>query len=352
MLILKPHQLTVLTTSKCTAACGHCSMNSGPSRRDRLTFELIRQAIDNLHILNKLRVVIFAGGEPTLLGEHLLNAIAHADSLGILTRVVTNAYWAVTPERARVKLIQLREAGLQELNISADDYHLPYIPFERVEHAWHASKGLGFQAVVIANCWGPNSTITPQYIMDRLGEQLPLRFDDDGHSNRLGTPASDGTLYQLSNAYVQRIGRAVQTIAFEDVNFPQRQEDLEGGCPWAIQSAALSPRNHLVACCGIEAEGNEVLDFGELTHVSAEERVYEADDNLLLNAIALRGPMYLKRFVQERAPEISFREKYATVCEVCEHLVTRPNVVMVLRQHAAELASEVLAMRTQLGEEA
>ena len=136
MFLLKPSQLTILTTSRCTARCGHCSVNSAPGRRDRLTWEQMCQAIDELDSLNHLSVVIFAGGEPTLLGDELLNAIAHTDSLGISSmHLVTNAYWAVSPKQARAKLIELREAGLAELNISADDFHLPYIPFERVEYA-------------------------------------------------------------------------------------------------------------------------------------------------------------------------------------------------------------------------
>jgi hypothetical protein len=325
-------------------------MNSGPHRREKLTYENIRDTIDNLHRLNRLLVVIFAGGEPTLLGEDLLNSIAYADSLGIITRIVTNASWAVTPERARAKLAALREAGLQELNVSADDYHLPFIPFERVEYAWHASKGLGFRAVVIANCWGPNSTITPRYIMDRLGEELPLRFDDDGYSQPLSEPSADGTAYSLSNAYVQRIGRGLETLSFGDVNFPKNQEDLEGGCRWAVRSAALSPKNHLVACCGIEAEGNEVLDFGDLDATEAKNLVAKADDNVLINAIALAGPMFLKRFIQEHDPDIPFREKYGTVCEVCEHIVRRPEAVAVVRRYSADLAPAILAAREKLGE--
>ena len=107
---LKPQQLTILTANKCTAKCGHCSMNSSPQRPEKLDFGSIRRAIDDLHAYNPLRIVIFAGGEPTLLKSHLLDAIAYCDDLGIGTRVVTNASWATTDDTA-VKMIRaLREA--------------------------------------------------------------------------------------------------------------------------------------------------------------------------------------------------------------------------------------------------
>jgi hypothetical protein len=327
-------------------------MNSAPGRSDRLRYEDIRRTIDELHSAYGLRVVIFAGGEPTLLGQDLLDAIAYADTQGILTRLVTNGYWAVSEARAREKLIELREAGLAELNVSADDYHLPYVPFERVEHAWRASKGLGFLSVVIANCSGPGSVVTPAFIMDRLGETPDLRYDDDGYQRPIGARAPDGTYYALSNGQVQMLGRANEEISEADLTFRGEEARLDGGCRWAIRSAALSPKNHLVACCGTEAEDNPVLDFGSLHGQKATERVEFADDQLIVNAIALRGPLFLKEFIQAHRPSVAFRDRYASVCEICEHIVKRPEAVRVLREESFDLAVEVLGARAALEDDA
>jgi hypothetical protein len=345
MPLLKPFQLTVLTTSNCTAKCAHCSVRSGPGRKDRLTYEDIRAAIERLHGFNRLNTIVFAGGEPTLLGDDLLNAIAYADERGINTRMVTNAYWAVSYDRARRKLRELREAGLREVNISADDYHLPYVPFERVVNAWKASKGMGFGAVIIANSHGPNSKVNPEFVMSQIGEWLETRYDDDGYEQPYSGPAEDGTLYGLSNSQVQLLGRAHEHLSADDVVYPVDQAGLDKKCRWAGRSPALSPRNHLVACCGMEAEGNEVLDFGDATTEDHLTLVERADDNLIVNAIAYVGPRTLMRFIQERAPAISFRERYASVCEICEHVVSRPECVDVLRKHAGVLATHVLEAR-------
>lgn len=353
MPVLIPQQLTILPTSQCTARCAHCSMNSAPERLgERLTFSQMKKAIDELHTRSPLRVVIFAGGEPLLLGEHLLDAIAHCDSLGIITRIVTNAYWATTPETAKRVLNRLREAGLAELNVSCDDYHLPFIPFERVENAWRASKGMGFWAVIIANCWGPGSTITPEFIMEHLGEKLPLRFDEDGYQTPLGGPTADGTYYGLSNSQVQLLGRGNEMIDPRVLVYRDDDEQrLAGGCRWALRSAALSPHNHLLACCGTEAEHNPVLDFGSVDQRNASDIAEDADDMLLLNAVALLGPKFLKDFVRERAPQIEWRPRYSTVCEICEHVVKRGEVLAVLREHLWELAAHVWAVRGSLEEE-
>jgi hypothetical protein len=320
-------------------------MNSAPERRERLTFEKMRSVIDALHDTRPLRVVIFAGGEPTLLGEELLEAIAYADGLGAITRMVTNAFWATTDEKAHAKITDLRQAGLAELNISADDYHLPYIPFGNVARAWRAAKGRGFRAVVIANCYGPRSLVTPQYVMQQLGETLPERFGADGAQTRLPSPSADGTVYMLSNSYLQRLGRGRGEVGAGDVIWPTSEDDLSGGCPWAVRSAALSPRGHLVACCGIEAEGNAILDFGDAAESGAQRLVEAADQSIVVNAIAMLGPLFIRRFVQQRAHDVAFRSQYATVCEVCEDVVRRSRVLEVLQQHMPALAAAVLSAR-------
>lgn len=345
MELLQPKQLTVLATSQCTAACSHCSMNSAPTRRDRLSAERMCRAISELHERSPLRVVIFAGGEPTLLGESLLDAIAHADSLGITTRIVTNAYWATCEEKAITKIVELRQAGLAELNISVDDFHIPYIPFANVANAWNASKNRGFRSVVIANCYGPKSTINPAYIMDQLGENLPVRFDSEGLSCQLPAPASDGTVYMLSNSYLQILGRSHSILEISDVFVPEHPEALSGPCPWAVRSAALSPKGHLLACCGMEAENNAVLDFGDIIDTDLKDLVAKADQSVIVNAIALLGPFFLQEFIKQREPDVRFRAQYATVCEICEDIVSRQETVAALEAHLPALTAAVLCAR-------
>jgi hypothetical protein len=193
-----------------------------------------------------------------------------------------------------------------------------------VENAWHASKGLGFDAVVIAACSGPRSRITPEYVIERLGERLPMRWDEDGRPTYELKASPDGTFYGISNAVLGMLARAHDTLRFDDLAYPDDQSQLDVPCPWAIRSAALSPKNHLVACCGFEVEHNEVLDFGDLGITPAQELVAEADDDVITNAIALFGPMFLKRFIERHDPTVEFRPRYATICEVCEHVVMRP----------------------------
>ena len=46
--------------------------------------------------------------------------------------------------------------------------------------------------------------------------------------------------------------------------------------------------------------------------------------------------------------EIVWRERYSTVCEICEHVMKRPEVLAVLHKHLTELAAHVWAVRSSL----
>lgn len=340
---LSPYQLTFLTTSQCTAACAHCSVRSSPERRDRLTFAEMRHTVDRLLERGTLKLVIFAGGEPTLVGEHLLDTIAYCDSIGLCTRVVTNASWAPTKSTARRKIEALRMAGLMELNLSADDYHLPYIAFRNIRNAWEASKGAGFSAVVIANAVGPQSKVTPDFIMHELGETIPLVYDDNGFKAELSTRADDGTLYGLSNAYLQNLGRSHSDLPKEVFYRPKTDDLISGPCPWAIQSAAVSPQNHLVACCGMEAEGNQVLDFGEIcSETDMNALISKANDDVLVSAIAHLGPAWLLSLLNQKGITSRTVADFSSMCEICEYVVSDANLVSALRAHSPTLAATVL----------
>ncbi len=342
-MLAKPHMLTFLTTNQCTARCAHCSMFSGPERKERLTFDQMRRAIESAHESFPLRVVVFAGGEPTLLGEDLLSAIAYASSRGLLTRMVSNASFATSDKAAYAKLAALWEAGLHEVNFSCDDYHLEYVPFDRIRRVWNASKEIDFDAVVIANSTGRNSSINPDTIQELLGEKVQLVYDDDGFRRDLARDATQGRIYAIGNSRLQPLGRAASVMVASDlIEFAGR---TPGPCPNAVQNPAVSASNHLLGCCGAYMQDNPILDFGTLDTIRIPERIRAADESAIVTALRVRGPAYLRDFVQRHAPHLTFNRPLASMCAVCEEVVGRPDCLEVLFQHYIELAADVYPYR-------
>lgn len=133
----------LLMTYRCQVACPHCVIGAGPARKEAMQLAEMRSWIEQAAAYRDglIKAVCFTGGEPFYDVNTLASAIAMATSCGMLPTVVTNAFWAETPERAIEVLQELRD--LRVISVSADAYHQAAIPFERVRNALLAAKELG-----------------------------------------------------------------------------------------------------------------------------------------------------------------------------------------------------------------
>jgi hypothetical protein len=326
-------------------------MSSGPERKEDLSGpELVAILRDVLAEAKQIEVVVFAGGEPLLLGDTLLDGIRTACSFGKVTRVITNAYWATSAQEARRVVQMLRAAGLHELNVSTDDHHLPFISLQRVRWAYDAACEADFLSVAITHCGGPASILTAEMLQREFGAVRPLepRYDATGmpHQQRW-VPGQTKTV--LSNAPLQRIGRGIDRIGDGELPVLTGNLATDGGCKWAMRSPSITPSGHLVACCGFELEGNPVLDYGDLRETPARELLDAVDQDLPTNLIAILGPPLIKDLLVRNWPnEVRFERDYRSVCEVCWDLVYTPENRAAFARHQGELVDTVLAVREQI----
>ena len=131
-----PHTITILCTYQCTAACKQCCFESSPRVKGRLSLKTILDRISEAKSsFPGLRLVVFSGGEAFILKEDLYAAIAHATSLGLMTRIVTNGSWGKTSISAAAAVEKLIAAGITEINISTGLDHLEWVPLESVANA-------------------------------------------------------------------------------------------------------------------------------------------------------------------------------------------------------------------------
>ena len=63
----------------------------------------------------------------------------------------------VVPVTAAKIVERLRQSGLNELNLSIDDFHLPFVKPTHVKLAFEAARRVDFDAVILVHCSGPNT---------------------------------------------------------------------------------------------------------------------------------------------------------------------------------------------------
>ncbi|HEY3368800.1 MAG TPA: radical SAM protein [Symbiobacteriaceae bacterium] len=115
--------LHFLLTYQCNRACEHCFVFGSPWARGDFTLEQVCRLLDEGHRLGTVDSVYFEGGEPFLRYEVLVAAVREARRRGLSVGVVTNAFWATTPEAAEARLGPLARLGLADLTVSDDRLH-------------------------------------------------------------------------------------------------------------------------------------------------------------------------------------------------------------------------------------
>lgn len=128
--------ITIVTTDKCSAACSECCFQCNQNNDKKLSFDEIKAFIKSSKInFPNLEMVVFTGGECTLLGNDLLNSLELCKELNLKTRIVSNGYWAQNEKKSDAYVQKLKEVGLDELNLSTGDNHQEWVPFENIVNA-------------------------------------------------------------------------------------------------------------------------------------------------------------------------------------------------------------------------
>ena len=117
------HGLHFLLTYRCTESCDHCFVFGSPRADSSFTLADICRLLDEGERLGTVDEVYFEGGEPFLLFDLLVAGVREARNRGLGVGIVTNAYWATTPEAAEAKLRPLADLGLSDLTVSDDQLH-------------------------------------------------------------------------------------------------------------------------------------------------------------------------------------------------------------------------------------
>ncbi len=116
-------ELHLLLTYRCTMACDHCFVWGSPDQSGAMTTAQIRDIFNQGQAVGSIKAAWFEGGEPLLYYGQLLEGIRLANERGWSTGIVSNAYWATSPEDAIAALRPLLAARLGDLLLSEDALH-------------------------------------------------------------------------------------------------------------------------------------------------------------------------------------------------------------------------------------
>lgn len=280
---LSPRTLTFITTYRCTAACVQCCFESSPTVKGRLSRdEMIAALHDAKRSFPSLSVVVFTGGEATLLKDDLISVIAESTSLGLRTRMVSNGSWAKTRSSAKRWAEKLSTAGLKELNISSGKDHQEWVPHSSVVNAAEAGLNAGFRVLVTVEA-------------DTEDGRTMAAFSED---SRVRALLKNGLLLQ-SNSWME-----FKTDQAKRENVvPQHQRNAP--CQQIHDNIVITPYKEVSACCGLTLEHIPEMKVGRLEDGVSKAYLSQTND-FLKYWIRVDGPAEIIRRVmgEEKADEL------------------------------------------------
>lgn len=317
--MLELETLTLVLSWQCNFTCDHCGFSCSPDRVERLSLDRAMAYIDQAASQKRLKMVAYSGGEPFLFYQDVRVLMRHASSKGLMGGIVTNCFWAQGDAIVRERLTELKCLGLQEIITSVDEYHLRHVPASSVARVIRTAVALDIR-VGINILVTTNSIISSDNLSDLLVIDQALLSDREKVWIRESSPVS--------------VGRAKEKLPVRAAKLYGQKELIFNPCLFAVRNAVITPDGSVFACCGFggaTADGPSSITYGGNADAEPfKDIIDQFSRNLLLNLIVHYGPYYLLTLVAEERPQLRFRKKYVSNCDVCEEISSNVNLRRVL----------------------
>ncbi|GAB2722779.1 radical SAM protein [Arthrobacter bambusae] len=317
--------LSLITTHRCNAACKHCGTLSNPHQTAQLTLNQMTSAIAQA-AKERYAAVVFTGGEPTLIGPDLRTAITFATDLGLSTRVVSNAHWAISDSVASKYVADLHEAGLVEINYSTGDQHSRFVSVQNVIRAAKASLDLLMPTVIMVELVGARKVTRTTLESDPLYKDL------------LRSHPSGATIFESPwMPLTDRKESYPDGVAIDSKNLYART-----GCDSILETTTVQADGSLIACCGLGSRLIPELNIGSIDETPLSDAVEMAENDFVKRWLKVEGPEHMLAWAAGIDSSIEWEGRYAHRCQACLRLFRDPAVRKVVREHHREKIADVM----------
>lgn len=322
-LIKEPATLTFVTTSKCSSACDNCCFQCSPKRNIRLTKE---QMLGYMEQVKKdfptVISLVLTGGECTLLPElsEIIDVATHKYDFSV--RIVSNAHWAKTIEKARTKVREWRKMGLAEINFSTGDEHLKYVSAQTIKNAILASVEAGMTPFVNVESQESHQFNSKYFLKDP----------------ELSSLVKEKKLIIANGIWIDFKHPEEIAKKPKDINIPsfRRCENLFNGI-------TITPDNRMKACCGITSNKIKYLDLGNPEKFTLRHLFNNQFSDFIKIWLHTEGAHKILEFASKYDDRLNI-EDYTHIhhCLVCAIILKSEEIMSILRQHYKEVYSNII----------
>jgi len=306
-------EIALMYSHQCNMTCKHCGILSSPHNKTKMPFEDALAYIDEAASIPRFKKVTFTGGEPMLFQDEHAALLARCKSHGLQARMVTNGFWASTVEKGLAVLSRMKDAGLTEINFSADEFHLEFGKAETLRNALECAHRLGFTRIISFVSNGP---VPP---LDRLSElyglpreQLEDLHDYAGDYRRIRSLKHE-KMFVWAGGLIG-LGRAADHP--EMLHYYPVEIFISDGCAEVVNKSVIYPDGDLQACCcaGGKIKMFTVGNLHQHSMVDLFRKMYARSHYRFINAY---GPRAVYDEIARARPDLPRRGEYTSICEIC-----------------------------------
>lgn len=208
-----------------------------------------------------VKAVSFTVGEPLLFLNDILSLVRLCNKHRIYSRIVSNGFWAKTPQQADNIISELKISGLSQLRLSFSRWHQAHVRRENILNAAASCQKIGLDYFI--------SFVTDFSNADDAFEQ----FLKDNRLKYFPEPL----------LYFGRAGEFNRSQVFTD--YPPHLCDI---------NPLLSSDQNMYACCDAGNRFDETNFFflGNLKEYTVNELFEKYEQNPLFNLIKTMGPSH------------------------------------------------------------
>jgi sulfatase maturation enzyme AslB (radical SAM superfamily) len=285
-------------STRCNVKCEHCVAADGIQESAKMELALAKEIIGELAAA-QVRGVSFTAGEPLIYLDDITELVNLCRKYEIYTRVVTNSFWAKSPNLADSYTVQLKGNGLSQLRLSYSRWHQKNIARQNILNAAESCNKIGLDYFI-------------SFVTD-------FSEKDDAYESYLRE-------HQL-RFFPEPVIFSGRAELFE--RFPLRT-DYQANC--CSMNPYLSPNLDMYACCDAGSHFTKTNFFylGNLKDSTVEQLFRKSETNSLYNHIRTMGITAIASFAGFRSRDIIGYRK----CELCEKLFDSPDMLGMLVKEA------------------
>lgn len=287
-------KLALILTEQCNAECDICALSCSPRTKGIMELEQAYNYMEQASKISDFKYVGISGGEPFLYYDELIKLIKKAKSLNFKIAVTTNGFWGKTKENSKKIMESLFNAGLSRMDLSVDEFHSKYIPYEYIRNILEASDGSNLEIEL-------SSVVTQKShrlkdIKDVLNEHL--------------------SSFTIIERPCSPVGRAAEKISKQDLIY--KSSACTQKC-FNQTTLLIFPDGRAFPCC-CPTEYNGLLYLGSAQEMPISEILKKYNSNIYCKMLKTYGVKWFIDIIKNHKLPISLEENYVEICHVCSEL--------------------------------